>query len=269
MAASIGLTGRRTLGAACLALAAFCAPLAHAALFSDDEARRAILDLRQRLDQVYNDQRAQKDEQARALGKLSAQVDQLRSSLLDLNAQIEALRADNARLRGQDEQTVRDVSELQRQQKDLQAAIDDRIRKLEPQKVTVNGREFQVQQDEKHQYEEALAILRRGDFAGASNALSAFQKRYPSSGYGESVMFWLGNAQYGQRNYTEAIASFRALVSSVPQSPRAPEALLAIANCQIELKDVKSARRTIDELVKTYPNSEAAQAGRERLAALK
>ncbi len=49
----------------------------------------------------------------------------------------------------------------------------------------------------------------------------------------------------------------------------APEALLAVANCQAELKDTKSARRTIDELLKAYPGSEAAQAGRERLALLR
>jgi TolA-binding protein len=72
-----------------------------------------------------------------------------------------------------------------------------------------------------------------------------------------------------KRDYKEAIASFRSLVASAPDSPRAPEALLAIANCQAELKDTKSARRTIDELVKTYPKSEAAAAGRERLASLK
>jgi TolA-binding protein len=37
----------------------------------------------------------------------------------------------------------------------------------------------------------------------------------------------------------------------------------------LELKDAKAARRTIDELIKTYPQSEAAQAGKERLASLK
>ena len=55
-----------------------------------------------------------------------------------------------------------------------------------------------------------------------------------------------------------------------PQSPRAPEALLSIANCQTELKDPRARRRkTIDELLKTYPKSEAAQAGKERLASLR
>ena len=94
-------------------------------------------------------------------------------------------------------------------------------------------------------------------------------KRFPGSGYRDSALFWMGNAQYGQRAYKDAIASFRSLVAGSPDSPHAPEALLAIANCQAELKDSKAARRTIDELLKTYPKSEAAQAGKERLASLK
>jgi TolA-binding protein len=46
-------------------------------------------------------------------------------------------------------------------------------------------------------------------------------------------------------------------------------ALLAVANCHFELKDTRSARKTLDELFKAYPNSEAAVAGKERLASLK
>ena len=48
-----------------------------------------------------------------------------------------------------------------------------------------------------------------------------------------------------------------------------PEAMLAVANCQAEMKDSKGARATLAELLKKYPQSEAAQAGKERLAALK
>ena len=36
--------------------------------------------------------------------------------------------------------------------------------------------------------------------------------------------------------------------------------MLSIANCQIELKDTRAARATLESLVKTYPQSEAAQA---------
>ena len=46
-------------------------------------------------------------------------------------------------------------------------------------------------------------------------------------------------------------------------------ALLALANSQAEMKDPRGARKTIDELLKSYPSSEAALAGKERLTSLK
>ena len=56
----------------------------------------------------------------------------------------------------------------------------------------------------------------------------------PGSGYADSARFWLGNALYGKRDYKEAITAFRTMANSAPDHPRAPEALLAIANCQVE-----------------------------------
>ena len=241
---------------------ALFAPAAHAGLFDDDEARRAILDIRARIDQNTERQRAGQQQ-------LSDQIDQLRRSMLDLNNQLEQVRGDNNRLRGQNEELTKIVSELQRKQKDIQSGVDDRLRKFEPQKVSLDGKEFTVEPDEKRQYDEAMDLLRKSDFAGTASALNAFRKRFPASGYNDSVLFWLGNAQYGNRQYKEAITSFRALVSAAPDHPKAPEAMLAIANCQAELRDTKSARQTINELIKAYPSSEAAQAGKERLATLK
>jgi tol-pal system protein YbgF len=261
MALPLRLRVGRLGAAACLGMALF-APLAHAGLFDDDEARRAILDIRQKIDQGAERQKAGQAE-------LTEQINQLKRSLLDLNGQLEQMRGDNAKLRGQNEELARAVAEIQRKQKDLQSGVEDRMRKFEPQKVTLDGKEFNAEPDEKRQYDEAMELLRKGDFAGTANALTAFRARYPASGYGQSALFWLGNAQYGNRQYKDAIGSFRALVSAAPDSAKAPEALLAIANCQAELKDAKTARRTIDELLKTYPKSEAAQAGKERLASLK
>ena len=272
----MNLSRSAALAAVCL-VALGAAPAARAGLFDDDEARRAILDLRQKLEQSNERQRALQAEQITRLSdqitqnqaQFNEQIATLKRSLLDLNSQLELLRADTAKLRGQDEQLARDVAELQRKQKDIAQGVDDRIRKIEPQKVSVDDKEFLADPDEKRQYDDAMAVLRQGDFDKAAAGLAAFQRRYPGSGYKESVMFWLGNAYYGRREYKEAIASFRALVNAAPDHPRAPEALLAIANCEVELKDTKAARKVIGELVKTYPKSEAAQAGRERLASLK
>jgi tol-pal system protein YbgF len=245
-------------------LAASAGP-AQAQLFPDNEARKAIIELR-----AADEQTAKRLAELTSANKeLLDQVQQLRRSLLDLNNQLEALRADQARQRGTDEQLARDVAELQRRQKDIAQGVDDRIRKLEPQKVVVDGKEFLADTEEKRLYDAAFAQLRGGDFAAAASALGAFIQRYPASGYLDSARFWLGNALYGKRDYKEAIASFRAFVAAAPEHPKVPEAMLSIANCQAEMKDSKGARATLTDLLKRYPQSEAAQAGKERLAGLK
>jgi tol-pal system protein YbgF len=243
------------------ALLALTGP-ARAGLLEDDEARKAILDLRAKLEQLRNEQSA-------ATRQLAEQVQALQRSLLDLNNQNEQLRAEIARLRGQDEQILRDLSEVQRKQKDIVQGVDERMRKLEPQQVSVDGKTFMADPEEKRLYDDAMTSLRGGDFDRAAPALAGFLKRYPASGYVDAVRYWLGNAQYGQRQYKDAIATFRAFVTAAPDHPRAPEALLALANCQAELKDNKSAKKTLEELIKQYPKSEAAQVGRERLVGLK
>lgn len=245
---------------ALLALTLSCAFVStgHAALFEDDEARRAILELRQRVDVLQQVNQRSGDDNS-----------QVRRSLLDLQTQIETLRMEHAKLRGQNEHLLRDVADLQRRQKDIAQGVDERLRQFEPVKVTVDGLEFQADADEKRDFEAALAVFRAGKFADAKTAFAGFVRQYPRSGYVPSARFWLGNAQYAAREYKEAIGNFKMLLSEAPGHARAPEAALSIANCQIELKETRTARKTLEDLLRDYPQSEAAVAAKERLSRLK
>lgn len=260
---------RSGLAGALLVLAGAFAPGVSHALFSDDEARRAILEARKTIAELRERVDAGLAEEQR---RAAEENTQLRRSILELSNQIEALRAELARMRGQDEQLARDVAEVQRRQKDLvqeAVGVGERLRQFEPAKITVDGAEFVAQPSEARDFNAALAAMRQGDFAQAQSGFSELLRRYPDTGYKASALFWLGNAQYAQRNYKDAQIQFRALVSSKPDHSRAPEALLSLANCQIELKDPRAARKTLEDLIKAYPQSEAASLGKERLAKLK
>lgn len=243
-------------------LAGLFATASQAAIFEDGEARRAILELRQRVDSMQASQQRSAEEQRQ-------DSEQLRRNLLDLQNQIELLRSEQAKLRGQNEQLVRDVADLQRRQKDIAQGVDERLSKFEPVKVTLDGQEFQADPSEKRDFEAALAVFRSGKFAEASTAFASFVRQNPRSGYLPSARFWLGNAQYAQRDYKEAIGNFKQLLTDAPTHARAPEAALSIANCQLELKDSRASRKTLEDLVRAYPQSEAAAAAKERLARLK
>jgi tol-pal system protein YbgF len=250
----------------CLALSLWsCLGVSQAALFEDDEARRAILELRQ-------SQRALQerlDRQGQEVKALSEDNGQLRRALLDFQAQIEALRAELSGMRGDKEVLLKDLADTQRRLKDQAQVVEERFRKFEPLTVSLDGIEFQADPAEKREFDNALAVFRRGEFTPAANAFADFIRRYPQSGYLPQSLFWLGNAQYATREYKLAITNFRSLLSVAAQHPRAAEALLSIANCQVELKDTKAARKTLEDLVKDYPQSEAAAAAKERLSRLK
>jgi tol-pal system protein YbgF len=245
----------------CLALLG-CLGSAEAGLFDDEEARKAILELRQKVQETQS----RLEEETRRSNEDSAQ---LRRSLIELQNQLDAARSDIARLRGQNEQVARDLSEVQRLQKDATQSLDERLRKLEPARVLVDGREFLAEFSEKRDYDAAMNIFRKGDFGPVQLVFVEFLNRYPKTGYRQSALFWLGNAQYATRDYKDAVASFRALVAMGGEHMRLPEALLAIANCLLELKDSKGARKTLEDLIANYPGTEAAQAAKERLVRLR
>ena len=50
-------------------------------------------------------------------------------------------------------------------------------------------------------------------------------------------MYWVGNAQYAQREFRASIATQRQLIATYPDSQKLPDALLNIASGQVELGD--------------------------------
>lgn len=243
-----------------IALAALlaCASASQAALFEDGDARRAILELRQRVDQLTQGNNQNGED-----------TSQVRRSLLDFQSQLDSVRSEMNKLRGENETLRREVAELKRGQTDLAKGMEARLQQFEPVAVTIDGQEFKADPAEKRDFEAALAVFRTGKFADAAGAFSSFVQRYPKSGYIPSARFWLGNAYYATRDYKPAIANFQQILAMAPQHMRAPDSALSIANCQIELKDTKAARKTLEDLVKDYPDSDAAAAAKERLSKLK
>ena len=243
--------------AACLALAAWLPIQAHAGLLDDDEARKAILDLRAKVANIERDLAA----------RIDAKTD--KGAALDMNNQLEQTRSEIAKLRGQLEVLANDVANTQKRQKDLYADLDARMRKLEPRAVTIDGQEAQVDPNEQRTYEAAYATFKAGDYKAASASLGDFVRRYPQSGYAANAQYWLGSAYYALRDYKNAISAQDAVVANYRDSPRAPDAMLNIASSYIELKDKKNAKKTLQDLVAKYPDSSAAQAAKDRLAVLK
>ncbi|MCL4185322.1 MAG: tetratricopeptide repeat protein [Burkholderiaceae bacterium] len=228
---------RRTLsglGVAVVLLAA--APGAHA-LFSDDEARKAILDVRGRVQVLQQQTNERLDELSRRLERL----EQTSRGQLELQSQLDTMRQEIARLRGQLEVQTHELATMQRQLRDQMATVDTRIKRFEPVSTQIDGRTVTVDQSEQRAFD---------------------------SPYMPSVLFWIGSSQFALKDYKSAIASHQALIGQYPDNPRAADALLNVGYAQAESGDRRAARATLESVSSRYPDSQAAALAKERLASL-
>lgn len=243
---------------------------------SDDEQgrlRRGSLELANQLEVLRRELtqlRGENEQMVHFVTGVQRGLQDMRRGQADLQMAIDGMRSSIDGVRSNIDGVRSSIDGVQRNVNDVSSGVEARIRRIEPVKVSVDGREIEALPAEISAFDAALAVLRKGEFAAARAAFEKFQARYPTSGYRSSALYWLGNAQYATREYKEAMGSLRRMLQLAPDHPRAAEAMLTIANCQIELKEPRAAvRRTLEDLVKSYPQDEAAATAKERLSKLK
>lgn len=105
----------------------------------------------------------------------------------------------------------------------------------------------------------AFADYAAGRFAQAVAGFEAFLQGAPPAEAAASARFWLGEALAGQQQYALAVAEYRTLVAEHPQSPKAPVALLHMAEALQQLNLADQARAALETLRTRYPESDAAR----------
>jgi tol-pal system protein YbgF len=253
------------------------------ALFGDDEARRAIIELRARIELQGRESQARLAElggRIDALGQRLDRIDQSSRGQLELNNQIELLRQEIARLRGQLEvksnelgtrtqELAAELAKTQLSQRNQFSEIDQRVRSFEPVSVSFEGRNITVDPEERRLYEGGLAALRDGEFASAAGAFASLRQRWPASPYAPNALYWSGSAQFAMKDYKGALTSLQRFAARHPEHARVPDALLALGLCHLELGDKRAARKTLESLVEKHPTTPAAAQANERLAGLR
>ncbi len=225
--------------------------IAHAGLFEDDEARHAILELRQRIAAIEEVEK------------------QASYNMLDLQRQLAQFKDDNAKLRGETESLQNEVTRLQKTLTDYYASANERLKKLEPKLVTIDGKEGLVTPSEQNDYDVALKFLQDNNAKSAVDSFNAFIKSYPNSLYISLAEFWLGNALYMQRDYKAAMASLQNMIRLFPNHPKVPDAWAVIGSIQLETGQKSQARKTFEYILAHHPGTEAATSAQQRLATLK
>jgi tol-pal system protein YbgF len=231
--------------------------LASAGIFDDKEARKAILELNAKIEAL-----SKKLEEKIDL-KTEGKAD--KTSLLEFSNQSEQLRSEMAQIRGHIEVVLNELATLKKRQQDFYIDLDTRLRKLEPIKKNIDGREVTVDSGEERAYNAAMALFQGGQYENAIAAFTAFSANYPNSGYAATAHYWLGNSYYAHRDCKGTISTLQSLVKKFSDNPKVPDAMLNIATCQLELKEKAASRKTLESVIAKFPGTESAQAAKSMI----
>jgi tol-pal system protein YbgF len=117
-------------------------------------------------------------------------------------------------------------------------------------------------------YDAAFTALKASDYPKAIAGFRNFVATYPTSPLASNAQYWLGEAHYVNREYQNAITAFQRVATDWPESRKAPDALVKIGFTQAALNRNGDARITLEDVVRRYPGTEAAQLAAERLKRL-
>lgn len=256
--------GRATLVAVALT-AALGAQTVQAALFEDKELRKAFNDQRER---VQTQIQALDDKLTQIITRLDRLEATSRGQMV-LNQELDNQRRELAGLRNELEKTLNEVALTQRRVKDVYGDVDQRMRKLEPRQVEVDGKLATVTPDETAAYEQAMDVYRSGDLLVAAGQLEQFAARYPASAYSARVLFTLGDSHFNRKDFKQAVPAYTRFLDRFPNAGSAPDAMLRLADSHLNLKDKAAAKKVLDQLVERFPESPAGDAAKRRIALLK
>ena len=196
--------------------------------FTDDEARKAILDLRQQI-------RTMNEANQRAR--------------IQLSDQIEALGQEIVRLRGDLEQLGRPAG----------AGGAAGGRPADPRSQDPR---------EQAAFEQSIESFRKAQYKETVQNLTAFLTLYPDSKLAPTAQFYLGSSRFAMKDFKGAITTLQAMVQKFPTEQRAADALLMVASSQIELNNRAGAKTTLQRIVKDYKGTPAADTATKRLPLL-
>ena len=113
----------------------------------------------------------------------------------------------------------------------------------------------------KELYDQAYHDLTRGNYELAKSGFAEYLRLYADTELADNALYWMGEADYVQHNYTEALEKFQQVSEKYPEGNKVPSAIFKVGLCQVALKLIDEAKQTFSTLIRDYPATpEAAQA---------
>ena len=117
-------------------------------------------------------------------------------------------------------------------------------------------------------YANSLRDFTSGKYDLARQEFGDYLKNFSASDLASNAQFYLGEIDYIQGNYQDAIASYDKVMVNYPKSYKLAAARLKKAEAELELGEKASATRDFREVVRRFPGSDEARRAQAKLKEL-
>ena len=122
-----------------------------------------------------------------------------------------------------------------------------------------------VATDPNQHYDQASQDLIQGRYTLALQGFREFVARAPSSELADNAQYGVGECFFAQSKFDSAATEYAQVESRFPNGDKVPSSLWKRALCEEKLGQADASKKTLQELVKRYPQAGEAQLARERL----
>ncbi|WP_347901644.1 tol-pal system protein YbgF [Pseudomonas purpurea] len=112
---------------------------------------------------------------------------------------------------------------------------------------------------EKLYYDAAFDLIKAKDFDKASQAFSAFLRKYPNSQYAGNAQYWLGEVNLAKGDLQGAGQAFAKVSQLYPKHAKVPDSLYKLADVERRLGHTDKVKGILQQVVAQYPGTSAAQ----------
>ncbi len=228
------------------------------------DSERTVVALQQKIDGALKAQQTQDDDRlgtlARGQAEQRAEIDGLRVEMQAFSGRFEDF--------GHERREARDEIALMHDDLALKiTAIEDRLAKAEAAQLAAPPPLPPPTPAESSEmlYQRGVEMIQASDFEGGREALKQFLKRNPQSLLAVNAIYWIGESYYGEKKFDYAILQYQEAVEKYKDHPKVASALLKQGYAFDALNDRKNAKLVLQRLVDTFPLSEEAKKGKERL----
>jgi len=240
----------------------------------EDENRLAVKQLEEQRS-VLRDRVAEADKK---IAEVQRKLDELnqaaRRTGADLAVEVDRIREEVTRLRGSGEEDRHRFQQVDQALSQLKADVEGRFAALkgagalEQYEARRKLDQLQRPSDKAAFFRLALEQEKSGERAVARELFEEYARKWPADPATADVWFRIGEIQFGNRRYQEAVLAYGKVVEGFPRSDKKPDAMLRTGESMLALGLPDDAKGIFAEVVKQYPKTTAGQKAKARLAEL-